>query len=212
MHFLFFLFYVDISLSTTLVQQRFSHGSIDPRCVTRAKKNATSKDRTRETGRLKNIQKEQSVSRYLRRDKFLRASFLAILTFLFHFLKKNKKNRHLRRFIQFATSKVRLNSPRYFPFPSFISPGIFFFAPRFVLFDVASSLFPPPSLPLQFDFRHNASQHGRRNHKISKIRIDIALSRAQQRRSRVFSPLLSSFPRQEWRGSFLLTPARGGWG
>lgn len=149
MHFLFFLFYVDISLSTTLVQQRFSHGSIDPRCATRAKKNATSKDRTRETGRLKNIQKEQSVSRYLRRDKFLRASFLAILTFLFHFLKKNKKNRHLRRFIQFATSKVRLNSPRYFPFPSFISPGNEYFSSRRGSFYLTLPLlfFPlPPSL------------------------------------------------------------------
>lgn len=109
--------------------------------------------------------------------------------------RKNKKNQHLGRFIQFVTSEVRLNSPRYFPFPSLTSQGIFFFAPRSVLFAVALFYFFLSS-PLQFG-RFSLPQRGR---KISKTRVVslVHLSTGE------FSPLLSAT-----RGSFLLIPREG---
>ena len=102
--------------------------------------------------------------------------------------RKNKKNQHLGRFIQFVTSEVRLNSPRYFPFPSLTSPGIFFFAPRSVLFAVALFYFFLSS-PLQFG-RFSLPQRGR---KISKTRVVSLVHLSIETRE---SSLLSS-PRQE---------------
>lgn len=61
----FFFFYRHFPVhATTLVGQRFSHGSIDPRFVTRAKKNAISGNRLVKPA-LRNIQKKQSVPRCL---------------------------------------------------------------------------------------------------------------------------------------------------
>lgn len=178
----FFLFY--ISLSTRLVVDN-EFFSIDPRFVTRARKN----------GRIDSF-KKHSEEAILSHVIYNEISFLAHFFLLrFERTRKNKKNQHLGRFIQFVTSEVRLNSPRYFPFPSLTSPGIFFFAPRSVLFAVALFYFFLSS-PLQFG-RFSLPQRGR---KISKTRVVslVHLSTGE------FSPLLSAT-----RGSFLLIPREG---